>query len=59
MVYYYYNSIFGVIFIVSGIAKSFVHAVLLDKYYKYKLYLVLVTFISLFATEALTLVINL
>ena len=53
------NSIFGVIFIVSGIAGSFVHAVLLDKYCKYKLHLVLVTFISLFATGALTLVINL
>ena len=40
------NSVFGVVFIISGITGSFVHAILLDKYSKYKLQLILVCVVS-------------
>mmetsp|Transcript_7812 Transcript_7812/g.7382 ORF Transcript_7812/g.7382 Transcript_7812/m.7382 type:complete len:98 (+) Transcript_7812:735-1028(+) len=36
------NSIFGVVFIVSGISGSILHGILLDKYGKYKLQYILI-----------------
>lgn len=38
-----HNSIFGAVFIVSGILGSFVYGVLLDKYQKYKLIFLIIT----------------
>jgi len=53
------NSIFGVVFIVSGISGSILHGIFLDKYHKYKLQSILICLVSIGSIGFLTGIIDL
>lgn len=53
------NSLFGTVYIFGGLAGSFVHAVLLDKYSMYKLQYMFIGFACIISMGAITGVIGL
>lgn len=53
------NSLFGAIVIISGLTGSFIHAILLDKFKKFKLQYILVGIFTIVSIVFLILVLDL